>query len=641
MTTVRRLLLELGVVGDLDVKTKLQDIQNSADILKKSLQEVEIQLTTLGRVMTQTPQFGGFGGSGGSGVVLTSTERRNVESTQSRIREQIAQTQMRESKQLEVAEKTVSLQEQILEAMKAQVQGQQDIIKKQMSDIAADRQMFKNTAENLHDIVNKTIGFVQKAPRPLGRVGRPPKKYEYIYDKEKGVPIRKETDKWKEYIESNRELIKRQKDAITETTVIAAEMKKKLDPKVKKEMLDKLDDLGKSAGEAAKAITEFKDTVRKSGGTKKYTEEEVRAITKFPIHDPDGTPKSNAGLVFPFREQHEDNWLLNAIAERLKEKEKLKDPSVKPFIPTLPEKDPTFTKIHPVKSRHDYEKVDVDLMEHRPHYPEGPIDKSHWFLKDFYDKQKQGAVVKPFVPEAAMRPQAAPIDTEIADIERELARIKAARDSPPTSPAAPIQGIGLAEALKAKTSVVSKPKPKKPKDERDVHKFVTQLLHKFSKESKEALTTPELQRSRIAAQVANEFERADIKEKASKIREEIEEELIHEQEMKKRGFIFKPAEKIRRRGVALKSKYEDWKESVRERAVGFVSKQKGFMAAGKYISEREKKRKELAEKVAAASEEGKQIVHNFTFEINNPIVDNDERMQTFIRSLTQAFKGMI
>ena len=92
MTTVRRLLLELGVVGDMTAKEQLKDVQNAANSLKKTLEDLERQLAIVGKASPQI-SLGGFGT--GVAPILTDSERKSSEERIEVIKEQARQTHQR------------------------------------------------------------------------------------------------------------------------------------------------------------------------------------------------------------------------------------------------------------------------------------------------------------------------------------------------------------------------------------------------------------------------------------------------------------------------------------------------------------------------------------------------------------------
>jgi len=135
LVTVRRLILELGIEGDLSAKNRLNSFQNVIDDLKKSLIGLERELETVGRSMGGIPLISGVGTS----PILTQKEREASDRTTKAIQDSAQEAKNREEKQLHLTEESIKLQEKLLITLQDQQTSFKEAIEMSLSTLERTR----------------------------------------------------------------------------------------------------------------------------------------------------------------------------------------------------------------------------------------------------------------------------------------------------------------------------------------------------------------------------------------------------------------------------------------------------------------------------------------------------------------------
>lgn len=254
MTTIRRLILELGVEGDVNAKDKLNDFNKSIDDVKKNLIELESHIkVTTETGGTQTPLFGY------RGMDIIQSPQPLIAKGEQVTKEQDKETKERGDKQTELQEKMVDLLRRVAESLQDQFRGQLQLVQQITKESATESQIMSNVAKTSAQLIDEALEYVKSAKRPIGVVGRPPLQYEYHYDPVKGVPVRQETQLYAEYMRPHRELIAKLEEASEELPKIASALQKHQTKEGREELEQKFSEIQEMLSDTIKNIMGFKE----------------------------------------------------------------------------------------------------------------------------------------------------------------------------------------------------------------------------------------------------------------------------------------------------------------------------------------------------------------------------------------------
>jgi hypothetical protein len=169
MTTIRRLIVELGIDGDLNVKRRLQEVQTSANSLKNTLEVLEKSFITFGAGMKGIPFLGGVS----SGVLQTRSERRVTAELERSIKEQTQSEKERADKQLEATKESSNIQGNILKALETQTSTQSDVITQMIDENKRDRDFIREFLKDITGFVDEKLFAIIRQAKSTGEVGRP------------------------------------------------------------------------------------------------------------------------------------------------------------------------------------------------------------------------------------------------------------------------------------------------------------------------------------------------------------------------------------------------------------------------------------------------------------------------------------
>jgi len=668
MTTIRRLLLELGVDGDISAKEKLKDVQQAATSLKQSLVELEVQLQIVGKSFTGMPtisSFGNLGGGGGVGGgvgILTKNERNDAQARMNAVREQARITHDMDIKKLDIAKKTNDLQANIQKTLEKQVSEQLRIYQETSNELKADRIMFKNMLTNLQDLITKAQPYVNKAKYPTGKRGRPPNAYEDWFDPsigKKGMPAKRLTAKWVVWAGELNKL----KDDITITA-------KQLPVEI-----GYINKLLKDAG--LDHIKTFKDLTEETEKAKMA----MTLLRKYSLHGIDVKPytkaddylKSGLYLENQLREMSyerggtakKDLDLSSSLMASISRIKKEEAPT--PKAPTkqelteyeklvlrhskLPPADPYVSQTAAERSK-EADKAIKEIMAR----PKG---------EDFYAKnarEYREYIKRQAAPKEEITPKRkeTTLDEDITDFEVRIAALKHARSEnqfipyipksksynapTPPPPKKPVRQLNKRGSSTLTSQQLGLPQstsknPLSATIEAEYLKALNNIMHyQKIQQDKMQFRYPEASRAVIAKRLESDAERKRVQEYIEKIEKQIRPTIDREEEIRKRGFAIEPVEKAWNWQRIQSQKWERTKENMKGKAISFMSKSSMFTPAKDYIASQRAKRVQTAKDLALKGA-GAQVIKHYNIAFNYATVDSDKRKAQLINDLQQALRG--
>jgi hypothetical protein len=174
MTTIRRLIVEIGIDGDLQVKKRLEEIQQSSNNLKDTLEVLEKSFITFGAGMRGTTLLSGVRPL--TPAFQTTQERRETAECQRIIREQ-------------------------RKAEKERADTQLNIINQMFSENRQDRAFLKEFLKDVTSFIDPSLLAVIRQAKSTGQVGRPvPAKVRQF--KEEKTQLAEQIQTKREFLES-------------------------------------------------------------------------------------------------------------------------------------------------------------------------------------------------------------------------------------------------------------------------------------------------------------------------------------------------------------------------------------------------------------------------------------------------------
>lgn len=574
---VRRLVLELGIEGDLGVLSKLEEVAAAATSVTKTLKELEIQMETLGRAGVGVGGVAaGVGGIVGAGAVMTQSERAASRKTEQAIRDQSTQQKAREEKQLAIAEKQASLQQNIIKALEAQAAGQRGLINQIINESKADRTMIVNVLTNISGLITGSEEYVQKAPRPLHKVGRPPEKYEYYGKKGQRGRFSRIRPEWIAY-------------------------------QAEKTKLES--GLGTARRDLPSIIKDLQDPTKLGEYRERLKEFEIEASLAYIERD---------FAKMEFDKQQEE---IKRIVKTLD------DEDIKPYM-AEPSTKPAFT----AQQIGDVELLSRQLTSAKEQRRLKKIQKlmKKAVLPGEIAKPTKKEVEAEAAREALLKKKADIIvkaDAEIAVKQEKIALGQAESQKKTDKSYEQLSKLAeKAQKLAADRSI-------------NLVKQVAGRLMQAKGFKVETNVPDALMRMVIARTVEEEDERADLMARITKKRVGIEEEVAHERGIKDRGFAFMPYEKLWEASRWAKRKLSGFGGGLKKKAIGLLTKLPGFKSAGEYIKEREERREQMAEEFEKSTE-GQQLLQQYNFVFHGAHIDTDERMDQLRRDIILGLRGL-
>jgi len=578
MTTVRRLLLELGVTGDVITKEKLKEVEDAANSVKRALEAVEKQMGILGQGMTGFPSINmGFSGSG----IQTPTERADDTRRSALLSAEAA-------------------------ASKARLQEQIDLLRQMAADAKADRQMTINVIENLSGLISRGQEYVDKAKRPLGVVGRPPNQYEYS-GRKGGGRIVTETQKYKDYIANKRQLSAEMSAGIEESIDTVREAKiNKLDSETAQ-----FEDIIKRFKKASHDSYEFMaDVVRKGrpSGSDKAAEmrDEANAAVESgqaggtftnPYLDQEKLKEAKyvgkrLGKDGPATQEEVAAWLAKKAAKKAAKEGKTAASDIKTKVMDdngldifgAKLKADEWAKKNPVIGEMSQEQLEAHLLGLK----EGRTNAT----------SSKTAIIRPYIPLA--------------------------------------KKLGLSQGAGPKTKALFDFKDKDMNEH--IADFIDQILNRAGLEDEEVGQYPQLKRRNIGSNLHKMFERRRIQKKIGEIQEEMLPEYIRQEEIRERGYAVNPIERMWGISRNVQSGVSTFGKELKKKAIALVSKTGLISPAEEYLADRNL----VAHKNAAGLARSTGVNQTITYQIafNNPKIDSKQRQIQLVRELEQALRGI-
>lgn len=622
ITTVRRLLLEVGVIGDLDAKTKLEEFQESANSLKQTLIDIEKSL----EVISKSGSIGGFTSFLPSlSIPLTPKEQTQQRETEQKIRDNENYNRQRDERQIQLTEQQITLQERLIQTLQEQIEGQRSLINDVSGDATRDRTLFANISQSVEGILDETISQALKTRQgkrsPLQQYNEPHFKMPGAYDRSEepgheGEMLEKPINpKWVNYWNSYDDYIARMKDVKMEMTTLRQEMEVATDPKEVDKIWEKMKALQESSLQARKDIEEYKKTsneeILNDLGQQLDTIREYRTQHKNGLEE----------LESIRRQQQEQKQQVETPKEVLSKTEVPEDIKNTPEDPRPPMfRMAIIPKGDKIVNARTGEEVDQFGLKLQPKDEIDDLEESITRLRQQQEKPDFEGLNQRIENTKKIEPKKRFFDnsSEYPDQFEES-----------TTPREKYNEV-FVEAINKRMQNRTK------QQESTTEESTVSLLERIMENSPIADFSS---RKKITSEVENEFTRKRMIKDLDKIRAPIQEEMQHDEDIYDRGFAFKPFEAVREFGKGTQRKFENWKEEKEDQLKGWVSKLPGFQSAQEYFGEKREARENLAEKIIG-SPQNEQLAKQYIVNINNPTLDNDERKNQLIREIEMALRGL-
>lgn len=608
ITTVRRLLLEVGVIGDLDAKTKLEEFQESANSLKQTLIDIEKSL----EVISKSGSIGGFSTFlPNLSIPLTPKEQAQQRENEQKIRDNQESNRQRDERQIQLTERQITLQERLIQTLQEQIEGQRSLLNDVSGDATKDRTLFANISQSVEGVLDETISQALKTRQgkrsPLQNYNEPHFKMPGAFERSEepgheGEMLEKPVNpKWINYWNSYDDYIARMKDVKMEMSTLRQEMEVATDPQEVNKIWEKMKQLQESSLQARKDIEEYKktsnDEILQDLGQQLDNIREYRTQFKSGLDE----------LESIRRQQQEQKTQIDSPKEVITKTEVPEDIKNTKDDPRFP-----LFRTAIIKQGENYvnirtgDRVDENGIK---------LDKED----DFSDIEEEIKRLRELG------------ETDKPDFEGLNQRIENTKKDSSTTPREKYNEVFVDLIQKR---MQNKPKIRDQSEEKPKLND-NELIDKMLENVNEEYPT----RRRVASQVENDFTRKRMQKDLEKIRTPIQEEFQHEEEIRDRGFTFKPFEQVRDFGKESQRKFENWKEEKEDQLKGWISKLPGFQSAQDYISGKREEREVIAEKMIN-SPQNEQLSKQYIVNINNPQVDNEDRKNQLIREIEMALRGL-